>query len=46
VTFIENLVNQAVEPAEFSLPRLGLQRGDKVQDRRTQPMSQYQYEGE
>ncbi len=46
VTFVENLVNQPVEPAAFSLPRLGLERGDKVQDRRTQPMNQYQYEGE
>jgi len=46
VTFVENLVNQPVEPAAFSLPRLGLQRGDKVQDRRSQPMSQYQFEGE
>ena len=46
VTFVENLVNQPIESAAFSLPRLGLQRGDKVQDRRTQPMNQYQYEGE
>lgn len=46
VTFVENLVSQPAEPAAFSLPRLGLQRGDKVQDRRTQPMNQYQYEGE
>jgi hypothetical protein len=46
VTFVENRVNQPVEPAAFSLPRLGVQRGDKVQDRRTQPVSQYQYEGE
>jgi hypothetical protein len=42
VTFVENRVNQPVEPAAFSLPRLGVQRGDKVQDRRTRPMCQYQ----
>lgn len=46
VTFVENVVNQPVEPAAFSLPSLGLQTGDKVQDRRTQPMNQYPYEGE
>jgi hypothetical protein len=46
VTFVENRVNQPVEPAAFSLPRLGVERGDKVQDRRTQPVTQYQYEGE
>jgi hypothetical protein len=46
VTFVENVVNQPVEPAAFSLGRVGLQPGDKVQDRRTQPMNQYQYEGE
>ena len=46
VTFVENVVNQPVEPAAFSPPGLGVERGDKVQDRRTQPMNQYQYEGE
>ena len=46
VTFVESLVNQPVEPAAFSLPRLGLQVGDKVQDRRTEPMKQYSYDGE
>jgi beta-lactamase regulating signal transducer with metallopeptidase domain/protocatechuate 3,4-dioxygenase beta subunit len=55
VTFVENFVNRPVEPGAFSLPRLGLQRGDKVQDKRTQPAdvprgampwNEYQYQGE
>ena len=46
VTFVENLVNRPVEPAAFSLPRLGLQRGDNVRDQRTGPTSGYPYEGE
>ncbi|NQT11778.1 MAG: hypothetical protein HQ582_03455, partial [Planctomycetes bacterium] len=44
VTFVENRVNQKVEPAAFSFSHLGLQRGDNVDDRRTQ--QKYQYEGE
>ena len=46
VTFVENLVNQPVNAAAFSLPRLGLQRGDEVQVRRTYPTYEYQYDGE
>jgi hypothetical protein len=44
VTFVENLVNQKVEPAAFSLSRLGLQRGDNIDDRRTG--QKHEYEGE
>jgi len=44
VTFVESLVNKEVEPGAFSISRLGLQRGDNVQDRRTQ--QRYQYEGD
>jgi hypothetical protein len=44
VTFVENIVNQPVEPAVFSFSRLGLQRGDNVDDRRTG--QKYQYTGE
>ncbi len=44
VTFVESLVNEKVEPAAFSISSLGLQRGDNVQDRRTQ--QKYQYEGD
>jgi hypothetical protein len=44
VTFVENTVNQKVEPAAFSLSRLGLQRGDNIDDRRTG--QKYQFEGE
>jgi hypothetical protein len=46
VTFVDNLVNQPVEPAAFTLPRLGVRPGGKVQDRRIQPTIQYRYEGE
>jgi beta-lactamase regulating signal transducer with metallopeptidase domain len=44
VTFVENRVNQPVEPTAFAISRLGLQRGDRVEDRRTQ--QKYQYEGD
>jgi hypothetical protein len=44
VTFVESLVNQKVEPAAFSFSRLGLQRGDQVDDRRTR--QKYEYEGD
>ncbi|MFV2069332.1 MAG: carboxypeptidase-like regulatory domain-containing protein, partial [Pirellulales bacterium] len=44
VTFVESLVNQKVEPAAFSISHLGLQRGDKVDDRRTG--QKYQYKGD
>jgi beta-lactamase regulating signal transducer with metallopeptidase domain/uncharacterized GH25 family protein len=44
VTFVENRVNQEVEPAAFSFSQLGLQQGDNVNDRRTG--QKYQYEGE
>ncbi len=44
VTFVENRVNQKVEPAAFSFSQLGLQQGDNVDDRRTG--QKYQYEGE
>ncbi|MHB1034018.1 MAG: carboxypeptidase regulatory-like domain-containing protein [Pirellulales bacterium] len=43
VTFVENRVNQPVEPEAFSLSRLGLKPGDNVDDRRTG--QKYQYEG-
>jgi hypothetical protein len=44
VTFVENRVNQPVDPSAFTLPSLGVQRGDKVQDRRAEPVKQYRYE--
>jgi hypothetical protein len=44
VTFVENLVNEKVDAAAFSLSSLGLKRGDEIDDRRTR--QKYQYEGE
>jgi len=44
VTFVENVVNQKVEPAAFSFSSLGVQRGDNIDDRRTG--QKYQFEGE
>jgi hypothetical protein len=44
VTFVENIVNQPVEPAAFSLPRLGLKNGDTIRDQRVDPMNQYPYD--
>jgi hypothetical protein len=44
VTFVESRVNQRVDPAAFSIPRLGLERGDTINDQRTK--QRYQYEGE
>lgn len=44
VTFVENRVNQPVEPGAFDLYRLGIQVGDKVDDQRTG--QKYTYLGE
>ncbi len=44
VAFVENRVNQPVDPAAFSLPQLGLEKGDTVYDERTG--QRYQYIGE
>ena len=46
VTFVENLLNRPVDAGAFSLPGLGIHPGDEVQDRRTDPVRQYNYEGE
>lgn len=46
VTFVENLLNQPVEASAFSLPSLGVKPGNKVQDRRVQPIRHFNYEKE
>jgi hypothetical protein len=44
VTFVENRVNQPVEATAFSITSLGVKPGDNVQDRRVEPIKQYNYE--
>lgn len=46
VTFVEHQLNQPVESSAFSLSSLGIEKGDLIQDRRTQPMTRYHYEEE
>jgi protocatechuate 3,4-dioxygenase beta subunit len=44
VTFVENVLNEKVDADAFTIPKLGVKRGDEVDDRRTK--QRYQYEGE
>jgi protocatechuate 3,4-dioxygenase beta subunit len=46
VTFVENVVNRPVAAGAFSLSSLGVKPGDNVQDRRVDPIRQYNYEEE